>query len=820
MKNLFKSSMLVAIVAAALVGCSKDTTETNAPVVKGTTVHFKAEVADDTDGSRASLTPDQDETLFTAAWEKTDEIGISAKSKKGDDIKDDYNLCGTRKNDVFSTTFLNCPDSADLWDYYAYYPYTANASTDYNITIPFGGERIQYGNDYNSAYDIMAADTITIDIKQPAAAGKDDKGNPLVFAMHRLTAIAYFHFTTTASAKSDKVLSVTLSATPSVAEEPLAADEVSLFYGNETKEKKHSCVAKTGAANSIKITYDPATAPTAADFKAWFNVLPGSFSDVKITIETENYTATITRTGDVLYEAGKLYKVSPSIAESKWQAKAADYSGTYLILAKPATGNYWYLVPNATNDYQTAKDTNTAELGDFSDIATDENAWVVVKNDDKYIISSLSLSNSENRFIGGAASGKSNYAKLVAEGSAESVNITKKDDGTYLIATTSLSTTKYLALNTSATPKRFAFYNEQTRNLVLIPYVSTPKIAPSVSSVTVSPVAGNYEDITYKTPGFETKPVVNVECDGTVVTEAEDVDGTIMYTVSANTTGAERTTGKITLSADGAESVTITVMQESNLIGHPETVTITEIGATTFKANWTAVTHAATYDWELYKGEDNSGDLVGMGTASTNSIEITSLPHNDISVTTEFATGKYVLYVKSATADEGYTISEADATKSNVYEFSAGGTIVPDVLTADLFEATGSSYAEFADVTVTSNAVYAGKTAKDSSGNIQLRSKNSDCGIVTTTSGGNVRKIVVTWGSNTDSGRALDIYGSNTAFTAASALYATATQGTKIGSIVYGTSTTLEVTDDYKYIGLRSKSGAMYITKIEITYEN
>ena len=141
-------------------------------------------------------------------------------------------------------------------------------------------------------------------------------------------------------------------------------------------------------------------------------------------------------------------------------------------------------------------------------------------------------------------------------------------------------------------------------------------------------------------------------------------------------------------------------------------------------------------------------------------------------------------------------------------------------MTADLFGATGSSYAEFADVTVTSNAVYAGKTAKDSSGNIQLRSKNSDCGIVTTTSGGNVRKIVVTGGSNTDSGRALDIYGSNTAFTAASALYATATQGTKIGSIVYGTSTTLEVTDDYKYIGLRSKSGAMYITKIEITYEN
>ena len=355
MKNLFKSSMLVAIVAAALVGCSKDTTEANAPVVKGTTVYFKAEVTDDTDGSRASLTPDQDETLFTAAWENTDEIGISAESMKGDDLHYDYNLCGTRKNDVFSTTFPNCPESADLWYYYAYYPYVDTVDAENNVTVPFGSARTQKGNAYNSAYDIMAADEITI---EHATAGKDDKGNSIVFAMRRLTAIAYFHFTTTAAAKSEKVLSVTLSATPSVAEKPLAADEVSLFYGN-TSEKEHSCVAKTGADNSIKITYDPATAPTAADFKAWFNVLPGSFSDVKIAIETENFTATITRTNKVQYEAGKLYKVSTSIKESKWQTKAPAEKkwiritslsniteGDYVIVAKTSTKTGY--LPSAT----------------------------------------------------------------------------------------------------------------------------------------------------------------------------------------------------------------------------------------------------------------------------------------------------------------------------------------------------------------------------------------------------------------------------------------------------------------------------------------
>ena len=357
MKNLFKSSMLVAIVAAALVGCSKDTTETNAPVVKGTTVHFKAEVTDDTDGSRASLTPDQDETLFTAAWEKADSIGIYATD--GDNV--DSNAKGKYDSDdkAFSATFTNCTHASHMWSYYAYYPYVDTVDAENNATVPFGSARTQKGNAYNSAYDIMAADEfLYMEESATADPGKDDKGNSIVFAMHRLTAIAYFHFTTTAAAKSEKVLSVTLSATPSVAEKPLAADEVSLFYGN-TSEKKHSCVAKTGAANSIKITYDPATAPTAADFKAWFNVLPGIFSDVKIAIETENYTATITRTGDVLYEAGKLYKVSTSIKESKWQEKAPAEKkwiritslsniteGDYVIVAKTSTKTGY--LPSAT----------------------------------------------------------------------------------------------------------------------------------------------------------------------------------------------------------------------------------------------------------------------------------------------------------------------------------------------------------------------------------------------------------------------------------------------------------------------------------------
>ena len=34
-----------------------------------------------------------------------------------------------------------------------------------------------------------------------------------------------------------------------------------------------------------------------------------------------------------------------------------------------------------------------------------------------------------------------------------------------------------------------------------------------------------------------------------------------------------------------------------------------------------------------------------------------------------------------------------------------------------------------------------------------------------------------------------------------------------------GTSTILEISGDYDFVGFRSKDGAMYIGKIEVTYE-
>ena len=146
-------------------------------------------------------------------------------------------------------------------------------------------------------------------------------------------------------------------------------------------------------------------------------------------------------------------------------------------------------------------------------------------------------------------------------------------------------------------------------------------------------------------------------------------------------------------------------------------------------------------------------------------------------------------------------------------------TEVTDVLTrATTGVANNGGYSTWSGKTAQSSAVYAGQSAGGNDA-IQLRTTNSNSGIVTTTSGGKVKKIKVTWQSSTSSDRTLDIYGKNTAYSAATDLYNANNQGTKLGSIKYGTSTELVISGDYEYIGFRSNSGALYLTDVEITWE-
>ena len=102
---------------------------------------------------------------------------------------------------------------------------------------------------------------------------------------------------------------------------------------------------------------------------------------------------------------------------------------------------------------------------------------------------------------------------------------------------------------------------------------------------------------------------------------------------------------------------------------------------------------------------------------------------------------------------------------------------------------------------------------------IQIRSKNSDSGIIAHFVGRSCASITFTFDENTYSERTVDIYGSNTDFCISDMFDGQATQ---VGSVTYtqGGEVTFTYTfaDDYSYIGFRSDNGAIYFTSVEVVW--
>lgn len=159
---------------------------------------------------------------------------------------------------------------------------------------------------------------------------------------------------------------------------------------------------------------------------------------------------------------------------------------------------------------------------------------------------------------------------------------------------------------------------------------------------------------------------------------------------------------------------------------------------------------------------------------------------------------------------------------------------ITDELTNSAIGITGTSYSDWSGKSFTSNAVYAGNTAGNYQ-TIQMRTNNNNSGIVSTASGGKIKSVTIVWNKNTayspsaanPQTRSLEIYGSNTAYTAASDLYGD-NKGTLLGTSNYVTDEnnkasmeeTITVTGDYAFIGIRSKSGALYLDEISIVWES
>ena len=220
----------------------------------------------------------------------------------------------------------------------------------------------------------------------------------------------------------------------------------------------------------------------------------------------------------------------------------------------------------------------------------------------------------------------------------------------------------------------------------------------------------------------------------------------------------------------------------------------TTVAATATSVTWTITSNTA---WTITPG-------TGV-TASTTS------GNGNADVTLSFAknTGSEAVTYTAKVSAAGCN----DVTITITQSAAGSSSEITDKITSALLSATSTTYTDFSNVAATSQARYAGNSAKSSSGGIQLRSKNSNSGIVSTVSGGKVKSVTITVesGSNT-----IDVYGSNTAYTGAADLYG-ANQGTKIGSLTE--TGTITFTGEYAYVGIRSNNNAVYLTSVEIVWE-
>lgn len=361
MKQFSKLFFAAAVAALGLASCAKEVAPVETPKDNLVTVHFGA-TAGIEGATKATLTPNEQETLFTSAWENGDELSVKyTNDNKTEGATTSGIVSASWSTDHFEATM---PEYKGWWDYNVVYP-----APDADSKVDFGSTRTQKGNAYNSKYDLMKGSAI----EENADAGKTADGKDIVFNMTRQTAIAYFHLTSTLD---EEVVSAKLSVTDG----NIASSIVMLLDHTDGFD------LSTKDLNEITMTFEEGTAPKASNFQLWYNVLPTEYSKMTLTVETTGHTLTISRTvpKEVLldeYVAGKLYKVSKSIPREKWVKKGGETPGTKdFVLVTSAqsdwSGSYLLVGVNDVDYYAFDESINTDsehKWGKCSKVVVDNN---------------------------------------------------------------------------------------------------------------------------------------------------------------------------------------------------------------------------------------------------------------------------------------------------------------------------------------------------------------------------------------------------------------------------------------------------------------
>lgn len=315
--KLHKSIVLFAVTAMAFTGCANNLEEVTPPVNgEGTPITVRANVALEA-GTRASL--EVGESSFTGKWESGDALVLEAKTTTAPASTEVIKL--TYDGTDFKGT-LKSKTHGD-WTYRAAYPFV-EGTTSTSIEMPFGAMRTQKGSNFNSAYDALIADSKLCTDADP---GVNSDGTSLDMKLNRLTSILHFDLGSDAAAVAgQKVKSVTV-----IADKTIAAPTLNFNYnmdGEFDYTKADIKLADMGGSLAITMTYDAGTEPDVNAFKAFFNILPGTYT-LRIDVQTlNNKVATFNVNRTKPFVAGMMYTKKATLTD--WQdptAPTADWVG-------------------------------------------------------------------------------------------------------------------------------------------------------------------------------------------------------------------------------------------------------------------------------------------------------------------------------------------------------------------------------------------------------------------------------------------------------------------------------------------------------------
>ena len=332
-----------------------------------------------------------------------------------------------------------------------------------------------------------------------------------------------------------------------------------------------------GKTNTLTMNYNEPIATRDIYFTCNpFEMEAGETFKVKAVCGDKSYTreVEIPSGRSLTFVEGDLNTFSVNMTNATVESVVAFTEGNYAVIAKSGTKYYAMKGVKGSGNFMT-----------YSEVSYDGTA-TTFSTDDETLVWSIAaanggytLQNHEGKYLYGSNSG--NYAYL---GDAQTLTITPVDGTTqqYQIAVRSIAE-RILAFNTNSGQERFAFYKgTQANKLYLVPVVedTAPRftISQDVEKFAAKGSEIEFEVIAYN--GF------NAEVTATTDVEwiSFDHNGDIIYATAEANDGVARN-ATITFSADGYDSVKVTVMQDAGENAEVSTMTIAEVLGNTSEKN-------------------------------------------------------------------------------------------------------------------------------------------------------------------------------------------------------------------------------------------